>query len=105
LKVIYGLKQCPKIWYERFNTRPLKLSHKKYANDRNFYIRQVNNKTFVVLGLYVDDAMVISPYFHYLKHCKVELNEKNTMTNKRDISYCLVIQTIHDHSTKSIKLA
>ncbi len=52
----------------------------------------MNNKTFVVLGLYVDDSLVISPYFHYLKHCKVKLNEKFTMTNKRDISYCLVIQ-------------
>jgi hypothetical protein len=51
----------------------------------------MNNKTFVILGLY--------------EHCKVEWNEKIAMIDKKDISYCLAIQIIWNHFTKSIKLS
>jgi hypothetical protein len=75
------------------------------CNWYNFYIMQVNNKTLVVLGLYVDDLMIILFDDHYWKHCKAKLNEEFAITNKRDISCCLAIQIIRAQSIKSMKLS
>ncbi len=61
---------------------------------QNVYIKRINNKTFVVLRLYVDDLVVISLGLHYLKYYKDELNEKIAMINKNEISYSLAIQKI-----------
>ncbi len=45
-------------------------------------IWQVNNQTFVVLSLYVDDLVIVSHNLQYLKHCKTKLNEEFTMIDK-----------------------
>jgi hypothetical protein len=35
-------------------------------------IWQVNNQTFVILNLYVDDLVIVSRDLQYLEHCKTK---------------------------------
>lgn len=93
-RFIYIDKYKSKVW--NIECIHLHISYQKYASDTNVYIKWINNKTFVILRLYVDDLVVISLGLHYLKYYKDELNEKFAMINKKEISYSLAIQIIQD---------
>jgi hypothetical protein len=66
----------PKL-YTKFFPRALNSATKSVS-----VIWQVNNQTFVVLSLYVDDLVIVSHNLQYLKHCKTKLNEEFTMIDK-----------------------
>lgn len=54
LKSLYGLKQSPCMWFERYNKCLLHLGFVPSTTDSNDYVKQLSSK-FVLLGLYVDD--------------------------------------------------
>lgn len=59
LWTLYGLKQCPRIWNERFNIYLLNMGFIKCIVDPNVYQKQ-QGSNFVILGSYVNDSIVDS---------------------------------------------
>jgi hypothetical protein len=54
------------------------------------------NGIFILLGLYVDDLVIISPNLAYLEQTKAKLANESIMTNSDDLSYCLDIQMMQN---------
>ncbi len=54
------------------------------------------NGIFILLGLYVDDLVIISPNLAYLEQSKAKLANESILTNSDDLSYCLDIQMMQN---------
>ena len=57
LKSLYGLKQTPKQWYEKFDRTSTSVGFVIYETDRCVYYRY-GGGAGVILCLYVDDILI-----------------------------------------------
>jgi len=92
------------MWYEWFTTHLLRIGCNKCNSDPNVYIQKTKDGTFILLGLYVDDSMIVSPNLAYFEQSKAELANEFAMANSGDLSYCLGIQVMQCRELKSILL-
>jgi len=59
-KALYGLKQAGRLWYKEINNTLInKLGFNKTYADSNIYYKIINVNEKVIIGLYVDDMIVI----------------------------------------------
>jgi hypothetical protein len=89
-KTIYKLKQSSQMWYERFIFYLLQTKFTKCATNPNVYIKYVPIH-FVLLGLYVDDSILVSDDEQFLHGIKFEFFSAFEMTNTSLIKNCLGI--------------
>jgi hypothetical protein len=92
------------MWYEWFTTHLLLIKYNKCNGDLNVYIQKTKDETFIFLGLYVDDLVIVSTNLTYLEQSKAELANEFAMTDSGDLSYCLGIQMMRWRELKSILL-
>ncbi|KAH9781527.1 hypothetical protein KPL71_008509 [Citrus sinensis] len=61
VKSLYGLKQAPKQWHEKFDQ--VLVSNGYVINDSNkcIYFKSIDATTYVIICLYVDDMLILSP--------------------------------------------
>ena len=57
-KSLYGLKQSPRMWYQKFDTYILELGFVRSRADHSVYSKQVGNQ-FIYVVLYVDDMLLV----------------------------------------------
>lgn len=103
-KAIYGLKQAPKCWYEKFSEHLIKLGFKQCQSDQTVYIWRDDND-FVIISTYVDDEMIISNNKLAIKRTKRQLSEKFEMKDLGPIHYCLGIKITRDRDRRQIKMS
>jgi len=104
LKSLYGLKQAPRVWYEKLNHHLLSNGYVKCISDPNVYIKR--SKSFVILiGLYVDDLILISNDLKFLNAHTQLLSSSFSMTDNLDLSYILGIQVRRDRTKKELYLS
>jgi hypothetical protein len=60
-KSIYGLHQSSKAWYERLDTSFHYINFKQIEANPNIYIQVHDNDNFIILAIYVDDGIVVTP--------------------------------------------
>ncbi len=58
----------------------------------------------IIIGIYVDNLVIVSNDLSYLKDSKTLLAQKFTMTKNGNIEYCLGIQIKHDWACKILFL-
>ena len=56
-KAIYGLKQSPRAWFEKFSTAISGVGFKRCQSDHSVFIRRTTSG-LVVLAVYVDDILL-----------------------------------------------
>jgi hypothetical protein len=57
-KSLYGLKQSPRMWYQKFDTNMLGLGFKRSKEDHCVYSKLIGDHV-IYLVLYVDDMLLI----------------------------------------------
>ena len=60
-KSLYGLKQEPRYWYKRFDYFILSIRYNRLSLDHCIYFKRLEGDHFIILLLYVDGMLVISP--------------------------------------------
>ena len=81
LKSLYGLKQAPMLWNKDMDSFLLSLGFKRLKSDSCVYIKRLKSGRFIILGLFVDDAIIL---FSILD--EAEWNEiKNRIKSKYSI--------------------
>jgi hypothetical protein len=60
-KSIYGLHQSSRAWYERLDTFFHYINFKRVEVDPTIYIQVHDNDNFIILAIYVDDGIVVTP--------------------------------------------
>ena len=56
-KSLYGLKQSPRAWFDRFRRAMCEMGYKQCNKDHTVFYRHQNRK-IVILAVYVDDIIV-----------------------------------------------
>lgn len=103
LKSLYGLKQAPCVWYDLLDTFLLAQGFLKCATDPTVYFK-CHQSFIILLGLYIDDLVLISNDLEYLSIHKALLSQRFSMTDNKEIAYILGIQIIRDRSKKTLQL-
>ncbi|RDY11219.1 hypothetical protein CR513_04153, partial [Mucuna pruriens] len=58
-KVLYGLKQFPRVWFGRFSQVMIFLRYRKSQGDHTLFIKHSTDSKITLLLVYVDDMIVI----------------------------------------------
>lgn len=69
LKSLYGLKQSPRCWNEKFNDRLLSLGFRRSLHDYCLYVRVVPGDEIYII-LYVDDLLIAGRKIETIEYLK-----------------------------------
>ena len=69
-KSLYGLKQSPRMWYQKFDTYIQGLGFVRSNVDHYVYYKQVGNN-FIYVVLYVDDMLLVGNNMDVFKEVKM----------------------------------
>ena len=104
VKSLYGLKQSPRQWYERFTTCMSNLGYTRFQSDPNVYSRHGPN-VILLLAIYVDDILILCNSNDVLLNAKRELHASFSMQDMGALHYCLGIQVFQDSSHGLIRIS
>jgi hypothetical protein len=77
-KSLYGLKQSPRMWYQKFDTYMLGLGFTRSKADHYVYFK-LGGDRIIYLVLYVDDMLLIGNDKEIIHHVKIQLSYKFDM--------------------------
>lgn len=86
LKSIYGLKQSLRIWFERYNKFLIHLGFVPCPTNSNVYVKKLSFK-FIILGLYVDDQILVSNDLTFLDTINKEFSSSFEMIDNGELQY------------------
>jgi hypothetical protein len=84
LKSLYGLKQSARVWYEAFDNFLQSQKISRCTSDTNVYIQRTGSH-LILLGLYIDDLIIISNDLLHLNKTKHLFSQRFSMTDTQDI--------------------
>nr|AAC67200.1 putative retroelement pol polyprotein [Arabidopsis thaliana] len=90
-KSIYGLKQSPRAWFDKFSTFLLEFGFFCSKSDPSLFIYAHNNNLILLL-LYVDDMVITGNSSQTLSSLLAALNKEFRMTDMGQLHYFLGIQ-------------
>ena len=78
MKSLYGLKQTPKQWHQKFDSVMLASDFKINDCDKYVYVKDTEND-YIILCLYVDDVLIIGSDDKMVKSTKAMLSTRFDM--------------------------
>jgi hypothetical protein len=78
-KRLYGLKQAPRQWYLKFGRFMTEQGFSRCHSDHCVYFKKVENGSFIILLLYVDDMIV----------ARSNMQDINVLNNKLANSFAM----------------
>lgn len=95
-KSIYGLRQAPCAWYDKFTSQLVHLGFAISTSDQSLFIRHLDG-TVTYLLLYVDDIILTGSNVGYINSLIVQLNRHFKMKDLGPLHYFLGVEVAHDH--------
>jgi hypothetical protein len=96
-KALYGLKQAPRAWNSKLDKELVALGFVRSRLDHAVY-RRSNKKSFLLVGVYVDDLIISGPDVKDIKIFKSEMKQKFNMSDLGLLSYYLGIEVKQEAS-------
>ncbi|CAM8993466.1 unnamed protein product [Rhodiola kirilowii] len=100
---LYGVKQSPRLWYQKFDKFVLSLGFKRSEYDTCFYFASVDGLPIYLL-LYVDDMLLICKSMDKIKSLKKDLNSAFDMKDLEHAKRILGMIIKRDRNSFSLKL-
>ena len=100
-KSLYGLKQSPRMWYQKFDTYVLGLGFVRSEDDHYVYSKHVGYH-FINNVLYVDDMFLIGNNKYVIKEVKSQLSSKFGMKDLYVANFILGMEIKSDHANRKI---
>jgi hypothetical protein len=104
-KSLYGLKQAPRVWnreFDRFLTQSLRFTRSQ--KDHAIYTRGAGAKK-VIIGVYVDDLLIVGPNLTEIQRVKNALAEKFEMQDFGQAKNILGMQLEYDRTEGHLTLS
>lgn len=101
-KSLYGLRSSALQWYKTMSSILQEIGFNKSMSDSCIFIyknkvRTTNERNeFAILGLYVDDIILLTNELELMHKLKNSLNERITLSDKEDIRYFLNLEISYD---------
>jgi len=90
-KALYGLKQAPRAWNSKLDKELLNLGFARSKYEHAVY-RRNHKKSFLLVGVYVDDLIISGPHVSDIIQFKQEMKKKFNMSALGLLSYYLGIE-------------
>jgi hypothetical protein len=100
-KSLYGLKQSPRIWYQKFDTYILGLGFVRSRDDHYIYSKQVGNH-FIYVVLYVDDMFLVGNNMDVIEEVKSHLSSKFDMKDLGAANFILGMEIKRDRENMKL---
>lgn len=72
-KSLYDLKQAPRQWYLKFDSFMAEHGYHRCYSDHYVYFKRLDNGSYIILLLYVDDMLVASSNMEHINDLKQKL--------------------------------
>lgn len=99
LRALYGLKQSPREWYATLANFLASIGYDRLELDHFVFIHRSNG---LIVAIYVDDLLVISPNSLEIEHLKEQLGEKFCMKDLGPVSWYLGMRITRDRKSRTI---
>ena len=73
IHILYGLKQASQEWYKKIHIELESLGFTWSMSNHSVFIKN-NNRTLVIIAVYVDDFLIFSSKLNTIQHTKSELS-------------------------------
>ncbi|WZZ70528.1 hypothetical protein YC2023_081898 [Brassica napus] len=103
-KSLYGLKQLPRQWNQRFDTFIKTLGFKRCVKDPCVYMKQLSSGEGIYLLLYVDDMSIAANSKEEIQNLKESLKSEFEMKDLGAASRILGMDIIRDRKKGTLKL-
>ncbi|RVX23040.1 Retrovirus-related Pol polyprotein from transposon TNT 1-94 [Vitis vinifera] len=88
-KSLYGLKQSPRAWFDRFTKAVLKLGYKQGQADHTLFVKKSRAGKLAILIVYVDDIILSGNDMGELQNLKKYLSEEFEVKDLGNLKYFL----------------
>ena len=88
-KSLYGLKQSPRCWNEKFCNHLKQLGFKQSGADPCVFVRKNKEKKLEIIAVYVDDLILIAETSAEIQQMKKCLSDTFRMKDMGILQYCL----------------
>ena len=92
---LYGLKQSSKVWGEMFTAFMLSIGFKQCVMDTCIYTRG-KGRSRIIVGIHVDDQVIVGPDPMVIKSFKQELSGKFKMKDLGALTHILGVEVKRD---------
>jgi hypothetical protein len=100
-KSLYGLKQSPRMLYQKFDTYILGLGFLRRRDDHYVYSKHAGNH-FIYVVLYVDDILLVGNNMYVIKEVKSQLSSKFDMKDLGAANFILGMDIKRDHENMKL---
>jgi hypothetical protein len=101
-KALYGLRQAPRAWNAKMDASLHTLGFSKSKLEHAVY-RKGDDKSFMLVGVYVDDLIITGTNPHDIENFKSEMQKLLKMSNLGLLSYYLGIEVEHKNDEIRLK--
>jgi len=102
-RTIYGLKQSAREWHAKMSDVLIKMGYKQCAADPCLYYK-IDENSFSIIGLFVDDVFVLDSNIHRLERTKKYLASVFEMKDLGPVNHMLGIRVKREGSKGTIRL-
>jgi hypothetical protein len=100
---LYGLKQSPRMWYQKFDTYILSLGFVRSEANHCIYSKE-EGKSFIHGALYVDDMLLVVKNINAIKEVKKQLSSKFDMKDLDAANFILRMEIKRYQATRNLWL-
>eukprot|EP00253_Pinus_taeda_P023270 PITA_23270 len=102
-KSLYGLKQSPRMWYQKFDTFIRGLGFTRSKTDHCVYFKLIGDHV-IYLVLYVDDMLLVGNDNEIIQDLKTQLSSKFDMKDLGAANYILGMEIKRDRAKRKLWL-
>src|SRR6202140_1037746 len=102
-KSLYGLKQSPRMWYQKFITFIRGLGFTRNREDHCVYFKLIGDRV-IYLVLYVDDMLLVGNDKEIIQDWKAQLSSKFDMKDLGAANYILYMEIKRDWEKRKLWL-
>jgi hypothetical protein len=100
-KSLYGLKQSPRMWYQKFDTYMLGLGFTRSKEDNCVYSKLIGDH-LIYLVLYLDDMLLIGNNKEIIQDVKIQLSSKFDMKDLGASNFILDMEIKRDRKRRKL---
>ncbi|CAN1141377.1 Retrovirus-related Pol polyprotein from transposon TNT 1-94 [Linum perenne] len=88
-KSLYGLKQSPRAWFERFSKTVIMNQYKQCQTDDTMFVKHGDSGKIAILIVYVDDIIITGNDNEEIKQLKLRLSREFELKDLGEMKYFL----------------
>jgi hypothetical protein len=104
-KSLYGLKQAPRQWYLKFDRFMTEQGYNRCHSDHCVYFKRLENGSYIILLLYVDDMLVVGSNMQDINVLKKKLANSFAMKDLGAAKKIFGMRITRDRKNRKLTLS